>query len=326
MRNSARFAVTIAAAALLTGCALPLDSAAGRLAADAKGSGSWMLPEAKSRDLLYVVIPTVNVRGSVNVYAYPQGTLEGQITDLTYPYGECADAEGNVYVTDLGVRQNTIVEYAHGGTQPLRTLQLPSYNAASCAVDPVNGDLAVTEPGRLGKGANVAVFHKAGGRPRTYTDPDLSDYVYCAYDNSDDLFVDGHYPGGYQLPKVAELPRGGSSMLTIDLDVQPGWLSSVQWDGKYLAVGQAVTPSIMRYRISGSTGTLVGSTMLSDATNAYQFVFAGKRVIVANYYFFGYLFEYDVLVYHYPQGGNSAQQLFKGANLIVGSIALSRHR
>jgi hypothetical protein len=209
---------------------------------------------------------------------------------------------------------------------------VPGVNAVSCAVDPTNGELAVTDYGNeKGNGAMVVVYPKAKGSPRLYIDSNLSssdflNYAYCGYDNTDDLFVDGTHTAGYESPIVAELPRGGTALLTLKLSQGIGWLSGVQWDGKYLAVGQAVKPYIFRYKISGTTGTLVSATPLSDATNAFQFVFAGKRVVVSNYYFEDrYIYKWNVLIYKYPAGGNSTQEIPTNG-FPVSSVALSRRR
>ncbi len=325
------------AGALLAGCggseppirapgALPQRRA---IATHAMHAGSWMLPEAKSKDLLYVVYPTGESEGTIRAYSYPQGVLEGQITGLSNPGGDCTDANGDVYVTNAPSGGNSIVEFAHGGTQPIRTRSVPGTNAFSCAVDPTDGDLAVTDYGiEQGEGANVVVYRKAKGKPRIHTDSNFLNYAYCGYDNAGDLFVDGKYPGGYEVPIVAKLPRGGKSLLTLSLNYKIGWLSGVQFDGKYLAVGQAVKPYIFRFKISGTTGTLVGSTPLTDATDAFQFIFAGKRAIVANQFFYDrYFYEWDVLVYNYPQGGNSTERIaYKIGGPALDSVALSRHR
>ena len=50
---------------------------------------SWMLPEAKSEDLLYVA----NVY-TITVYSYPKGKLVGTLKDFYKPYGECVDKIG----------------------------------------------------------------------------------------------------------------------------------------------------------------------------------------------------------------------------------------
>jgi len=335
MRKTAgRCAVSMsAAAALLAACGgsqppiVPGAMPQSRAAAEPADRGrSWMLPEAKSKDLLYVVYPTQASEGYIDAYSYPQGVLEGQITGLSNPGGDCTDASGDVYVTNGDPSGHSIVEFAHGGTKPIRTLLEPGTNPFSCAVDPANGDLAVTNYGTsAGQGASIAVYRKAKGKPRIYTDSNFLNYAYCTYDNADDLFVDGKYPGGYETPIVAELPHGGKSLLTLNLNDEIGWLSGVQWDKKYLAVGQAIKPYILRFRISGTTGTLVGSTPLTDATDAFQFVFARNKVIVANVWFYDrYEFETDVLVYNYPRGGNSTQRIaYKIGGSELDSVALS---
>lgn len=285
-----------------------------------------MAADAGAKNLLYVVIPTENVQGVVNAYSYPDGTLEGQITDLAYPDGDCTDPNGDLYVTDTGPSHNRIVEFAHGGTHPIRKLSVPGYYAYSCAIDPINGDLAVADVGNAqGQGIDVVVFRQAKGRPRVYTDSDFLNFLYCAYDNAHDLFVDGHYPGGYQLPKVAELPRRGKSLVTLNLNYQPGWLSSVQWDGKYVAIGQGVKPSIFRYKIVGTNAIYVGSTALTDSTVLLQFILTGKRAIVLNGYYDRYISREEVLIYNYPAGGDSTQT-FINPDTVLGSIALSRRR
>ncbi|HLY02896.1 MAG TPA: hypothetical protein VKR56_10455 [Candidatus Cybelea sp.] len=323
----------LAACAFLTACGtLPLPLAQGDKAGGAARGGSWMRPEAKNKDLLYVVYPTVDSEGTIDAYSYPQGVLEGQITGLSNPGGDCTDAAGNLYVTNATTSENSIVEFAHGGTQPIRSLSVPGYAAFSCAVDPTSGDLAVTSYGTMEGGrGDVAVYHNAKGSPRIYSDSNLShsdfiNYAYCAYDSAGDLFVDGKYPVGYEVPIFGEVPRGGKSLVALNLNEGIGWISGLQWDGKYLAVGQAVKPYIFRFKISGTTGTLVGSTPLTDATDAFQFVFAGNKVIVANQWFYDrYEYEWDVLVYNYPKGGTSTERIaYKIGGSGFDSIALSR--
>jgi DNA-binding beta-propeller fold protein YncE len=102
----------------------------------------------------------VGKQGTIDLYSYPQGILEGQITGLSGPGGDCSDKKGNVYVTDVEPSGNEIVEFAHGGTQALRTLSVPSgSNPYSCAVDPTTGDLAVTNYGNTaGDGASLLIY------------------------------------------------------------------------------------------------------------------------------------------------------------------------
>ena len=69
--------------------------------------------------------------------------------------------KGNVFVANTNA--DDVLEYPHGGTKPSETLQdLPNYYPSSCAVDPVSGDLAVTNQAISGTG-NVVIFRHATG-------------------------------------------------------------------------------------------------------------------------------------------------------------------
>jgi hypothetical protein len=122
-----RYALSLsAAAALLAGCggSQPPIGASGampqlRVGTPHAGHGtSWMLPEAKGVDLLYVSYPQ---GPGVYVYSYPKGQEVGEITGFTsgyYPQGLCTDRSGNIFVTAVqGASGNAsaIYEYAHGG-------------------------------------------------------------------------------------------------------------------------------------------------------------------------------------------------------------------
>jgi hypothetical protein len=102
----------------------------------------------------------------------------------------------------------------------------------------------------------------------------------------------------------------------------------LQWDGKYLAARQGVKPYIFQFLIDGTSGTRVGSTPLSDATSLEQFALAGKRVVAVNIFFHDrYEYEYDVLLYNYPQGGNSIERIgYDIGGGDISSVALSRKR
>jgi len=330
-----RYIISIsAAAALLAGCAT-LRQAQGdivgsggpsmmipqarSIAPRLDGERSWMLPEAKSDHLLYITNST-----KVEVYSYPRGAPVGEITDLTSPYGDCTDKKGNVYITDLSA--GTVTEYAHGGTQPIRTLSVPGNGAFECAVDPKSGDLAVTSEGSNGSGVggDVAIFRNATGTPQVFTSSSFLNYEYCAYDKRGNLFVDGTYPRGYNLPILAELPRGASSLTIVNVDYEPGWIAGVQWAGKYLAYGQGVKPKILQFAVNGSSATEVGATPLTDAYWLTQFIIAGKKAIVVNIHFEDrYIYRWDVLVFDYPAGGSETLDVIDSGSTI-GSVALSR--
>ena len=101
-----RYALAMGAASvLLAGCggsqppvgvpgAMPQTLAIATHAAHGK---SWMLPEAKNQDLLYV--STDN--SGVYVYAYPSGKIEGILYEgFASPQGICVDKNGDVFITD----------------------------------------------------------------------------------------------------------------------------------------------------------------------------------------------------------------------------------
>jgi hypothetical protein len=307
--------------ALLTGCGAP----PGGVLPQSHGSSvpfnrarSWMLPEAKGKHLLYITNYT-----AVEVYTYPGDNLVGELTGFSLPYGDCTDRQGNVYITDLDA--GTVTEYAHAATQPIRTLSVPGNAPFACAIDASTGDLAVTSEGNnSGYGADLAVYRKAKGKPAVYTDPNITNYQYCTYDDAGNLFLDGTYPHGYDLPILAELPHGGSSIVTVKVDYKPEWIAGVQWDGKYLAYGQGVEPYIFQYAIDGSGGTRVGSTELSSAYWATQFIVDGKKAIVVNIHFEDrYIYRWNVFVFDYPGGGADTLDVLESGSTIA-SVALSR--
>ena len=161
-----------AAAALLAGCGgsqppigaqgvMPQSHAA---TTHVDRGGSWMLPEASSEALLYI---SNTVSTTVSVYSYPSHYLVGTLTGFTHPEGQCVDANGDVWITDRA----SLVEYAHGGSSPMRTLGIKQgAGALGCSVAP-NGDLAVSaavEDGPSHIRWVILVFKGASGNPSTY--------------------------------------------------------------------------------------------------------------------------------------------------------------
>lgn len=283
------------------------------------GIRSWMAADAKTKDLLYVT------NGPVDVYSYPQGELVGQLTGFSLAYGTCTGKKGNVYITDY--KENAVVEYAHGGAQPIRTLSVPGTGPVACAVDPGSGDLAVTNAGQYGTaaGANVAIYRKAKGTPKTYTFRRILSYFYCTYDNAGNLYADGIPARGYGYDtELAELPRGAKSFKPVNVEYGMPWKGGLQWDGQYLVVGEPIRPHILRYTMIDRYGVYAGSTTLTDAYNAFQFILAGKKAIVTNeYYYDRYIARWDVLVFDYPAGGEDTQQIID-SDVQIYSVALSR--
>jgi hypothetical protein len=283
-----------AAVAFLAGCggsqppigapgAIPQGSA---IATHAGHDTSWMLPEAKGEDLLY----TSN-SWTVTVYSYPKGRHVGTLRHFYRPLGECVDTAGDVFIAN-GTAQ--VFEYAHGGTKKIGTLSMTGYQPQSCGVDPTTENLAVTWDKGLSQGY-IAVYQGAKGTPTLYSNGNMLT-VFCGYDNQGNLFVDGFAEGsGF---RFAELPKGGSALENIALNQSFGNPGAVQWDGKYVAVGDDEYNNIYRFSISGSSGTLESTTSLGGAQSVLQWWIDGGKVIGSDE------LEPDTTFYwSYPTGG-----------------------
>ena len=78
--------------AMLQSRAIPTQTAHG---------GSWMLPEAKGEDLLYVASSRSD-QYSVSVFSYRSGKLVGQLKGFSdYVSGLCSDSAGDVFRSDV---------------------------------------------------------------------------------------------------------------------------------------------------------------------------------------------------------------------------------
>ncbi len=171
-----RYALGILAAAMLAGCggsqppigapgAMPQSSA---IATQAARDGSWMLPEAKSDDLLYV---SEEVGGNVRTYRYWHRKLVGVLTGFISPRGECVDRAGDVYIVDF--EANDVVEYSHGSKSPIRVINVAPYWPLGCAVDTKTGNLAVAnwwQGDGTGEGS-LAIYRHAKGKPVIFQGP-----------------------------------------------------------------------------------------------------------------------------------------------------------
>jgi hypothetical protein len=228
---------------------------------------AWMAPNAVNTSLLYVSDASESRVEIYSNYKTKAIALQGQITGLQYPYGECVDKAGNVYVTEQ--YGSDVVEFAHGGTTPIKTLSVTG-GAIGCAVDPTSGNLAVavyTDSQGYNTPGGVFIFQHATGSPTLYQDPHLWQFWPPGYDPKGNLFVQGYNP----TVELVELARGGSAFQQISLGSTninaPG---GVMWDGKYLAVDDQQyqggnTTAIYRVSIAGTNGTVVSKTLLTDS-------------------------------------------------------------
>jgi hypothetical protein len=242
------------------------------------GEASWMARDIGTQSLLYV---SNRKDGSVFVYSYPQGRLNGSLLDVRAS-GLCADANGNVFIP----QGNEILEYAHGGTEPIATLRNPLGGAVQlCAVDPASGNLAVS--GGMSRAYGLAVYTNASGSPRTYRSPDGDAYRSLTYDNLGNLFVVTAPGSSDRGAGLIELPKGDSRVERIGWNgMSPSHLGAIQWDGRYLAIATQESGSrsitITRYRVKGAQATSVGQIAFAGAGSPLQFSIHGGQAILPN--------------------------------------------
>lgn len=313
-----RFAAFTLTLALLAGCggaqigAIPQNAAT--LAQAHQSGKSWMLPEAKNEDLVY----TSDDLGNILVLSYPKLKQVGHISVPAYTQGLCVDAVGDVFVPAFTYGKSTqgyVYEFAHGGSNPIQVLTDGAVESAGCAIDPVTGNLAVTDY------VGVNIFANAQGNPTSYTVPNTVPQ-WAAYDPAGDLFVDGGV-------SVAVLPKGSSTFSDVTFkDSLYG--ESLQWnDGCLTIVGlhsKLDDEPIYRTQISGTNGTVVGTTTLKVHRWGYdgngQVLIQGSKILGAGDH------HHSLAVWHYPQGGNTIRNPVKNFTPwgVVISVAPSRSR
>ena len=221
---------------------------------------SRMLPEAKREDLVYA---TTQGPDPVYVYNYRTGRLVGMLGGFQDAEGLCSDKNGNVFVADL--RAQDIVEYAHGGTTPIATLNDNGNNPNGCAVDARTGNLAVAG-GAPFQTANVAIYLNASGTPIVYPDPQEYNLWWCTYDSNSNLFISPWDLGAEGA--IVELPAGSSNLRYIYLNQQVNPGGGIQWDGQHVVIGNpyekgnAGPSTLYQLAISGSSATVIKTITL----------------------------------------------------------------
>ena len=313
-----RFAIsTCIAAAMLAGCgggSQPLIGAPGAMpptaavARQADRGKSWIFPEAKGEDLLYVASESHG--GSI--FSYPQGKFVGAFEGFSRPMGLCSDSAGHIFLVDNGVQQ--ILEYVHGGTSPIATFNDYGNDPNGCAVDPKTNNLAVVGGGGTVQG-NIAVFKGEQGSPTVYYDKyDQGAYAWCTYDNNSNLFVNTGPGYGFGL---IEMPSGSSTFLEFNLDYKLRGGGAVQWYGKYLAIaspngnGQGTKGPLYLYQIavSGSTATIQKTITLSTGKRnrnpgyPVQFWIQGDKIVSSK------TTQGNLGIWRYPEGGEPTRNI-----------------
>jgi len=228
----------------------------------------WIAPDIDRVTRLLFVSDADN--NEVYVLTLPDLTPKATLTGFSEPQGMCADSSGNIWIANMGTSEMFL--YSRTGTF-IRMLIDDHGFPVGCAIEPKTGDLAVFDiyMGEGNRPGQILTYRNASGTPEVLTIPGFFFYYFGGYDSHGNLFVDGRYagPGPFVL---GEVPKGASSgnqiMVTGGEIYFPGF---VQWygPGNYLAVddqlcGNQMTACIYHLTISGSTGTIVGSTMLKN--------------------------------------------------------------
>jgi hypothetical protein len=226
---------------------------------------SWIGPNARKQSLLYV---SDGSTGTIDIYTYKAkgGKLYGQITGLSFPYGQCLDRAGDVYVVDNGTAK--IYEYAHGGTSPIVTANDNYGFPTGCSVDAKTGNVAVSNFNSSSSGPGGLVVFAGGlsGSQTNYTNANLFHLWPPGYDPSGNLFVQATDPSG--APNLSELPAGKKTF-TLLTGLTVGFPGSVAWDGTYITATDQnyqsnYTTMIYRLTVHGKKVTIVGNTDLTD--------------------------------------------------------------
>ncbi len=311
MRNLACFALTIGGtAAWLAGCSgsqppigtlgtMPQTTAS---AVHVERDGSWMLPQATSKDLLYVTNYSTAL-----VFTYPEGSLVGTLKGFRSAVGACVDSKGDVYIVNFNPL--VVYEYAHGSTKRIATYVDKKAGSVGCAINPVNGDLAVT-----GVSSFVDMFKAGSQKPTSIKDKQMWYGSFDTYDNEGNLYFLG-LRNAKGLPRLSELPSGSVKFVTLEPDAPVYDEGGIQWDDGYLTAaswipfkGDRRKVAIYQFQITGRTAHKVSDIPLNKpAYIVLQYFIDGNILVVPNLEAKGS----NVLLYRYPVGGQPTSTLTK---------------
>lgn len=314
--------IFIAGAAVLAGC----TSSPARLQdvppADrvTLGPQSWISPGAAGKNLLYV-----SNREDVKVYAYETNAQVGDLNYFSDASGSCTDSLGDVFITNYGAA--SVLEFAHGGTKPVKTFIDPSPYPIDCSVDPKSGDLAVVN--QYGQSeyspGNVAIYAGSKGKPKKYESKVISKYISASYDDRGNLLVSGYESSATEL-SFAVLDQGSSRFETVALPHSGQWRGpgNIRWDGEYFDVEFEVpyseNPTIfMWYTIEGKKGTQEGYMETEESgTGAGPFWLGrigGPRSVKRANQLVAEVPSYgSILYWNYPEGGADIFDMYDVAN------------
>ena len=303
------------AGAFLTGCN---GSQAGVPNASVQGQ-SKMNRGLYNGDLLYVSYG----KSKVLVFTYPQGALVQTLT-VSYPGSECSDTRGNVFIVNSF---NHVTEYAHGGTSPITTFEPFSFElpVSSCAVDPTTGNLAIVGS-RLGTNdsSELAIYSNEQGQPTVYVAPGIHNWYSAKYDESSNLFI---VDSLYSYDVLTRFTSGSFAEIHVNRNISGGG-GIVRYEGDFLLCDINSRTTVYRISVSGSHGTVVGSTTLNGRFGlSHQMWFGGGTLLVPVELHVGHgphFLMKSIGLFKYPNGGAAYKRIMqKTTNSSVGGFAIS---
>jgi WD40 repeat protein len=251
---------------------------------------------ASSYELLYA-----SVGDRIYVLSFPGGSLEESFDGPgEFVNGACPAPNGDIFVTGgQALSVGYIWEYAPGGTSPIATLDDIGYTPLTCSVDPTTGNLSVVNAPSGSDVSTVAIYTDAQGNPTYYSDSDMRLFYGCAYDNDGNLFIDGKNESlGSGRQQLIELPEGSSTFTSISMSRIPLEFPGVmQWQGSHLAISYNGN-RVYSVKVSGTTGTIIGTTRLKGAA-LYEQPWTQGSVAAAPYTHNAN----EIALYAFPKGG-----------------------
>jgi hypothetical protein len=339
---------TIAGAALFTACAgggavlrQPFDGVYPERSRGAQGdkagddmpaagvAKSWMSPDARSHDRLIYVSDSSTY--DVYVFLANRDKLVGTLTNQNNPAGLCADKRGDVYVTQLYGHQ--IVEYAHRGTKPLKTLSDPGYEPGACSVDPLTGNLAVANIVSDGFAqGNLLVYPNATGTPITYSPPGGTSGSWFSvnsvgYDDASNVYLAGSCDSAFC---AGVLPKGAATTENVTLNGgSPKSPGTVQWNDyeEAMTFDDQSDGTLYNYKFSGTSGGEVGTVTLpgsAEVDGLWIFSHCSHARVCRNYVIAPQQNGADVFLYSYAGEQAGLFKTFTGLTQPFGSTLSGR--
>lgn len=258
----AAYALCVVMAALLGGCSGSLNPAASSSNASVIARGalqpsdtfaglkwvgdvhpdhqkSWVSPDVAKTAKVFFASDV----GTNDVYIFTLDLkLKGVLTGFNEPQGECSDRHGNIYIANT--QSSDVLEYSRTGT--LLNTYVDTYGyPVGCAINPLNGNLAVANIHGFHGAGQVLIFTTPSSIPTVLTNPRQHYYYFDAYDKYGTLWVDGKDAKGAYM--VSDCGLSGPTCSTIKLTGgkihSPGTVQFDRFEEAWVLFDQGPCPS-----------------------------------------------------------------------------------